>query len=54
MIYNLVEEAMLAWRNGSASVPGAGGCGFDPRREYFFLNFFLLPAGFKLMLAPKK
>ena len=25
-----------AWRNGSASVPGAGGCGFDPHRGCFF------------------
>ena len=25
-----------AWRNGSASVPGAGGCGFDPHRGWPF------------------
>ena len=27
-----------AWRNGSASVSGAGGCGFDPHRGCFCLN----------------
>jgi hypothetical protein len=25
-----------AWRNGSASVSGAGGCGFDPHRGCFW------------------
>ena len=28
--------ARPAWRNGSASVSGAGGCGFDPHRGWLF------------------
>ena len=31
--------ATPAWRNGSASVSGAGGCGFDPHRGCFVRTF---------------
>jgi hypothetical protein len=33
---SLLQEP--AWRNGSASVSGAGGCGFDPHRGCLFLG----------------
>ena len=42
--------AMPAWRNGSASVSGAGGCGFDPHRGCFFVGRHPAkspPAGFE-------
>ena len=34
-------HAQPAWRNGSASVSGAGGCGFDPHRGWFVFNLAL-------------
>ena len=34
---SLVDARQPAWRNGSASVSGAGGCGFDPHRGCVFV-----------------